>query len=148
MAELQELLGLMTEIVSAQVSNSAVAPDQLPTLIQHVFNTLASVEHTTTVPPKAEPAVPIKKSIFKDHVVCLDCGKHFSMIKRHLMTDHKLTVQQYRQKWGLPASYQMVAPDYAKVRSALAKKIGLGRKSAAAPSKIGTKTARKATVRR
>jgi predicted transcriptional regulator len=142
MAERQELLGLMIEIVSAHVSNNPVAPNQLPTLIQQVFNTLATAEHATTAPAKPEPAVQIKKSVLADHIVCLNCGKHFSMLKRHLMTDHSLTVEQYRQKWELPTGYPVVAPDYAKTRSALAKKIGLGRKSAA-PRKAGRMAGRK-----
>ena len=131
MAERPELLGLATEIVSAHVSNNAVAADQLPGLIQKVFNALATVEQVTATPPKAEPAVPVRKSVLADHIVCLDCGKHFSMLRRHLMTDHKMTPQQYRQRWDLPSTYPMVAPDYAKTRSALAKKIGLGRKGQA-----------------
>jgi predicted transcriptional regulator len=142
MAERQKLLGLMTEIVSAHASNNAVAPDQLPTLIQQVFNTLATVEHAATAQPKPQSAVPVQRSVLKNHIVCLDCGNHFSMLKRHLMTDHKLTVEQYRQKWGLPTSYPMVAPDYAKVRSALAKNIGLGRKSAG-PRKAARMAAKK-----
>jgi predicted transcriptional regulator len=133
MAERPELLGLATEIVSAHISNNAIAPDQLPALIRQVFNALATVEQATAVPPKAEPSVPVKKSVLADHIVCLDCGKHFSMLRRHLMTDHKMTPQQYRQRWELPSSYPLVAPDYAKTRSALAKKIGLGRKGQAAP---------------
>jgi predicted transcriptional regulator len=74
-------------------------------------------------------------SVVADHIVCLDCGKHFSMLRRHLMTDHKMTPEQYRQRWELPPSYPLVAPDYAKTRSSLAKKFGLGRKSQAAPKK-------------
>ena len=136
MAERELLLGLATEIISAHVSNNAVAPDKLPSLIQHVFNTLATVEQAATAPPKPEPAVPIKQSARADHLVCLDCGKHFSMLKRHLMTDHKLTPDQYRQRWGLSASYPIVAPNYVKTRSAIAKKIGLGRKGAG-PRKVG-----------
>ena len=135
MAEHPELLGLVTEIVSAHVRNNAVAADQLPRLIQQVFNALATVEHVTTTQPKAEPAVPVKKSVLADHIVCLDCGKHSSMLRRHLMTDHKLTPEQYRQRADLPSSYPLVAPDYAKTRSSLAKKIGLGRKGHAAPMK-------------
>ena len=134
-AERPELLGLATEIVSAHVSNNAVAADQLPGLIQQVFNALTTVEQATAAPPKAEPAVPVRRSVLADHIVCLDCGKHFSMLRRHLMTDHKMTPQQYRQRWELPPSYPLVAPDYARTRSALAKKIGLGRKSQAAPMK-------------
>ncbi len=128
MAEHEVVLGLAAEIVSAHVSHNAVPTDQLPALIQQVFNTLATVEQKSVEPPKPDPAVPIKQSVRADHLVCLDCGKHFSMLKRHLMTDHKLTPEQYRQRWGLPALYPIVASNYAKRRSALAKKIGLGRK--------------------
>ena len=135
MAERPELLGLATEIVSAHVRNNAVAADELPGLIQQVFNALATVEQVIAAPPKAEPAVPVKKSVLADHIVCLDCGKHFSVLRRHLMTDHKMTPEQYRQRWDLPSSYPLVAPDYAKTRSSLAKKIGLGRKGQAAPKK-------------
>ena len=135
MAERPELLGLATEIVSAHVSNNAIAADQLPGLIQQVFNALATVEQVTAAPPKAEPAVSVKKSILANHIVCLDCGKHFSMLRRHLMTDHKMTPQQYRQRWELPPSYPLVAPDYAKTRSTIAKKSGLGHKSEGAPKK-------------
>ena len=102
MVEGNDMLELAARIVSAHISNSAVAADQLPTLIQRVFNALATVEESTSAPPKPEPAVPVQRSVFKDHIACLDCGKHFSMIKRHLMTDHRLTVQQYRQRWELP----------------------------------------------
>ena len=135
MAERPELLGLATEIVSAHVRNNAIAADQLPGLIQQVFNALATVEQATAAPPKAEPAVPVRKSVLADHIVCLDCGKHFSMLRRHLTTDHKMTPQQYRQRWDLPSTYPMVAPDYAKTRSTIAKKIGLGHKDQAAPMK-------------
>jgi predicted transcriptional regulator len=133
MAERPELLGLATEIVSAHIANNAVRTDQLPGLIQQVFNALATVEQAIAAPPKPEPAVPVKRSVLADHIVCLDCGKHFSMLQRHLMTDHKMTPQHYRQRWDLPPAYPLVAPDYAKTRSALAKKIGLGRKGQAAP---------------
>jgi predicted transcriptional regulator len=143
MAERPELLGLATEIVSAHVSNNAIAADQLPGLIQQVFNALATVEQATAAPPKAQPAVEVRRSVLADHIVCLDCGKHFSMLRRHLMTDHKLTPEQYRHRWELPRSYPLVAPNYAKTRSALAKKIGLGRKGPAP-----TKTERKAAARK
>ena len=130
MAEHPELLGLATEIVSAHVRNNAIAAEQLPGLIRQVFNALATVEQAT-----AKPAVDVRRSVVADHIVCLDCGKHFSMLRRHLMTDHKMTPQQYRQRWELPSSYPLVAPDYAKTRSSLAKKFGLGRKGQAAPKK-------------
>ena len=135
MPDREQLLILASEIMSAHASNDAVAPDQLPALIQQVFNTLATVDQTTMARP--EPAVPIRQSVRSSHIVCLECGKQFSMIKRHLMHEHKLTPDLYRQRWELPFSYPNVAPNYAKVRSALAKKIGLGRRG-------GT---RKATVR-
>jgi predicted transcriptional regulator len=137
MADHEQLLTLVSEIVSAHVSNNAVPPDQLPTLIQQVFNTLATVEQRTPEPPKSDPAVPIRQSVKPDHLVCLDCGKHFSLLKRHLMTDHNQTPEQYRQRWGLPVSYPIVAPNYAKVRSALAKKIGLGRTRVGAAKNAG-----------
>jgi predicted transcriptional regulator len=127
MAERELLLGLAAEIVSAHVSNNAVQMDQLPALIQQVFNTLASAEQKSLAPSKPEPAIPIKQSMRADYLTCLDCGKRFSMLKRHLRTDHQLTPEHYRQRWELPPSYPMVASGYAKVRSAIAKKIGLGR---------------------
>jgi MucR family transcriptional regulator, transcriptional regulator of exopolysaccharide biosynthesis len=145
MAERPELLGLATEIVSAHVSRNAVGVDQLSALIRQVFNALATAEQSATAPLKGEPAVAVKRSVLPDHIVCLDCGKHLSMLKRHLMTDHKLTPEQYRQRWELPSSYPLVAPDYAKTRSALAKRFGLGRKG---QPKSGRKAPRKMTARR
>src|SRR5580704_2524274 len=143
MAARPELLGLASEIVSAHVRNNAIAADQLPGLIQQVFNALATVEQATAAPPKAEPSVPVKKSVLADHIVCLDCGKHFSMLRRHLMTDHKMTPQQYRKRWELPSTYPLVAPDYAKTRSTLAKKFGLGRKGSAEPKKAARMSRRR-----
>ena len=137
MADRERMLKLAAEIISAHATNNAVPSDQLPALIQQVFNSLATVEQRTAEPPKPDPAVPIGQSVRAGHIVCLVCGKHFSMLKRHLTTDHQLTPAQYRQRWGLPASYPLVAPNYAKVRSALAKKIGLGRKGMAARKKGG-----------
>jgi predicted transcriptional regulator len=137
MADREQLLTFATEIVSAHISNNTTAPDQLPMLNQQVFNTLAAVEQRTAEPPRPDPAVPIKQSVRPDHIACLECGKQFSMIKRHLVTDHELTPEQYRQRWGLRASYPLVAANYAKVRSTLAKKIGLGRKGAPARKKTG-----------
>ena len=110
MAEHTELLGLASEIVSAHVRNNAIAADQLPGLIQQVFNTLATAEQATAAPLKAEPAVPVKKSVLANHIVCLDCGKHFSMLRRHLMTDHKMTPQHYRQRWELPLHTHLLHP--------------------------------------
>ena len=135
------VLSLAAQIVAAHVANNRVDPADLPKLINDVHRALANAGQSTTAPPRAEPAVDIKRSVRSDHLVCLECGKHFSMLKRHLSTDHQLTPQEYRQKWGLPPTYPVVAPDYAKTRSALAKKIGLGRK-AASRKKAGKKSTR------
>ena len=135
------VLSLAVQIVSAHVAHNTVAPGDLPKLINDVHRALANAGQVTTAPPRGEPAVDIKKSVRSDHIACLECGKHFSMLKRHLKTDHQLTPEEYRQKWGLPPTYPVVAPDYAKARSALAKKIGLGRK-ALAVKKAGRKSAR------
>jgi len=124
-----ELLELTTEIVSAHASNNAVAPADLPGLIQDVFKTLAEVGSAQDVPEKPRPAVSVKKSIFPDYIICLEDGKKLKMLKRHLKTAYNLSPDDYRKRWGLPADYPMVAPNYAKHRSALAKKIGLGTKS-------------------
>ena len=124
-----ELLELTTEIVSAHASNNAVAPADLPGLIQDVFKTLAEVGSAQDVPEKPRPAVSVKKSIFPDYIICLEDGKKLKMLKRHLKTAYNFSPDDYRKRWGLPADYPMVAPNYAKHRSALAKKIGLGTKS-------------------
>ena len=129
MAELpstDDVLGLTAQIVSAHVSNNVVAPDALPTLIQQVYKTLAGVGHAPTAVDRPEPAVPIKKSVMADHIVCLEDGKKLKMLKRHLMTAYRMTPSQYRERWGLAPDYPMVAPDYARQRSSLAKQIGLG----------------------
>ena len=125
------VLGLAAEIISAHVSNNAVQTDQLPKLIQQVFNSLSAIELKSVATSRPEPAVPIKKSVQPDRIICLDCGKQFSTLKRHLRTDHQLTPQEYRQRWDLQPAYPMVASAYAKTRSTLAKKFGLGRKGSA-----------------
>lgn len=123
-----DVLGLTAQIVSAHVSNNSVAPDALPGLIQEVYRTLAGVGKEIVLPDKPQPAVPVRKSVFPDHIVCLEDGKKLKMLKRHLKTSYDLTPEQYREKWQLPPDYPMVAPNYAKHRSSLAKKIGLGTK--------------------
>jgi predicted transcriptional regulator len=124
-----QVLGLTAQIVSAHVRHNSVAPEALPGLIQEVYRTLLNIGQQPLQAEKPAPAVPVKQSVRQDRIVCLEDGRSFSMLKRHLMTDHKLTPQQYREKWGLPRDYPMVAPAYAQTRSALAKKIGLGRKA-------------------
>ncbi len=123
-----ELLELTTEIVSAHVGNNSIVLGDLPQLIQDVYKTLAVVGTTPAVPERPKPAVPIKKSIFPDYVVCLEDGKKLKMLKRHLKTSYNMTPDEYRARWDLSPEYPMVAPNYAKHRSALAKKIGLGTK--------------------
>ncbi len=122
------MLGLTAQIVSAHVSNNTVAPSSLPELIQQVFHALTTVGVEAPEPEQRQPAVPIKKSVFPDYIVCLEDGKKLKMLKRHLQTSYNLTPNQYRERWGLTHDYPMVAPNYAERRSALAKKIGLGRK--------------------
>jgi predicted transcriptional regulator len=123
-----EVLGLTAQIVSAHVSNNAVSPDALPALIQDVYRTLAGVGKEPIQADKPQPAVPVKKSVFPDHIVCLEDGKKLKMLKRHLKTAYNMTPEQYRERWSLTPDYPMVAPNYAKHRSSLAKKIGLGTK--------------------
>jgi predicted transcriptional regulator len=123
-----DVLGLTAQIVSAHLSKNNVAPDALPALIQDVYRTLANVGREPAQADKPQPAVPVKKSIFPDHIICLEDGKKLKMLKRHLKTSFNMTPDQYRERWGLPADYPMVAPNYASHRSSLAKKIGLGTK--------------------
>jgi len=123
-----DVLGLTAQIVSAHVSNNSVTPDALPALIQDVYRTLAGVGKEPSQPDKPQPAVPVKKSVFPDHIVCLEDGKKLKMLKRHLKTAYNMSPEQYRERWGLPSDYPMVAPNYARHRSSLAKKIGLGTK--------------------
>ena len=131
----QEHKSLAADIVAAYVSNNSVQAAELPALIQSVHASLmeaaAGLVEAPADAPK-EPAVPIKKSVTNDHIVCLEDGKKFKSLKRHLSTAFGLTPSAYRTKWGLPNDYPMVAPAYAAQRSALAKQIGLGSAHAAA----------------
>ena len=125
-----ELLSLTTEIVASHLSNNTVAVSDIPQLIKLVFSTLATqgVEEEKEQPEKLLPAVPIKKSVMPEYIICLEDGKKLKMLRRHLMTHYGMTPDDYRAKWGLAADYPMVAPDYAERRRALAKEIGLGTK--------------------
>ncbi len=127
-----DVLGLAAQIVSAHVANNIMPADQLPALIEDVCRTLSSLGRPAAAAPaiaaRAAPAVPVKKSIFADYIICLEDGKKLKMLKRHLKTAYNLTPDQYRERWGLAADYPMVAPNYAEHRSSLAKKIGLGTK--------------------
>ncbi len=125
----QEFLAFTAEIVSSHVANNTVAVSDLPTLISNVYAALAKLGGVVE-PEKAhqEPAVSIRSSVKPDFIVCLESGKKLKMLKRHLMTHYNMTPDEYRAKWGLPADYPMVAPNYALQRQELAKKIGLGTK--------------------
>ena len=133
---LSELLGLTTEIVSAHVGNNSVSLADLPQLIQEVYKALESVG-AAPVLERPQPAVPIKKSVFPDYIICLEDGKKLKMLKRHLKTAYNLAPEEYRERWGLASDYPMVAPTYAKHRSNLAKKIGLGTKPRERQNKEG-----------
>ena len=124
------LTELTAEIVSAYVSNNPMAADQLPSLIQSTFQTVSSLSAapSQTTAPNKEPAVPIKKSVTNEYIICLENGKKFKSLKRHLQSRYNMTPEEYRTKWGLPVDYPMVAPGYAEKRSQLAKKMGLGKR--------------------
>ncbi|WP_336487310.1 MucR family transcriptional regulator [Methylobacterium nigriterrae] len=121
---------LAADIVSAYVSNNPVPPGELAQLIARIHGALVQVAsgqpEAKAAPAPMQPAVPIRKSITRDHIVCLEDGRTFKSLKRHLRAKYDLSPEQYRAKWGLPADYPMVAPNYAKARSDLAKAIGLG----------------------
>ncbi|RUW57001.1 MAG: transcriptional regulator [Mesorhizobium sp.] len=137
--ESSNLIELTADIVSAYVSNNPVPVASLPDLIQSVNLSLSKVgQPVEPEKPVLTPAVNPKKSVFPDYIICIEDGKQFKSLKRHLMTHYNLTPEAYREKWGLARDYPMVAPNYAAQRSALAKSIGLGRK-AAPPKKAPAK---------
>lgn len=121
-----EMLELTTEIVAAHVGNNPIAAAELPSLIQNVYHALKLVGVSPVEAERPKPAVPIKRSIFPDYIICLEDGKKLKMLKRHLKTAYDMTPDEYRDRWGLAPDYPMVAPNYAKHRSNLAKEIGLG----------------------
>jgi predicted transcriptional regulator len=121
------LLVLTTEIVAAHVSNNNVAVNDLPTLINQIYNSLANIGTAPAAPAtRPQPAISVKKSVQADYIVCLEDGKKLKMLKRHLKTAYNMTPEAYRERWALPSDYPMVAPNYARQRSRLAKEIGLG----------------------
>jgi predicted transcriptional regulator len=122
------LLGMVSDIVSAYVAHNSVPVAELPKLIERVHSTLAEIEGNGGGEAKSElkPAVPVRKSVTDDHIVCLEDGKKFKSLKRHLRTRYDMSPDEYREKWSLPAEYPMVAPNYARQRSDLARKMGLG----------------------
>lgn len=124
----EDLLALTTEIVSSYLSNNTVSTAEIPAVIEQVFKTLANVdgESPMATADRPQPAVPIKRSVTPDYIICLEDGKKLKMLRRHLKTAYNMSPEEYRERWGLPADYPMVAPNYAKQRSKLAKDIGLG----------------------
>ncbi len=127
-----DITSLTARIVAAYVSHHQLPVSELPRLIQSVRDSLQRLTAPAEEAPAKEelkPAVPIKKSVTPDYIVCLEDGKKLKMLKRHLMSSYGITPDEYRAKWGLPADYPMVAPNYAKARSDLAVKLGLGRRS-------------------
>ena len=128
MEEKPELLEMTADIVSAYVSNNTVSADTVPTLIAPIHAALSGVSEAPVEaePEPQEPAVPVRKSITPDFLICLEDGRKFKSLKRHLRTKYNLSPEEYRAKWGLPKDYPMVAPNYAKARSELAKQMGLG----------------------
>jgi predicted transcriptional regulator len=130
----KDLHGNTSNIVASYVANNSVAAADLPALIDSVFKALSNAgKAEVPAAEKPQPAVPIKKSVADDYIICLEDGKKLKMLKRHLKTRYNMTPDEYRQRWGLPSDYPMVAPAYAEQRSVLAVKIGLGRKPEAAP---------------
>jgi predicted transcriptional regulator len=143
--ETNDLVDLTVEIVSAYVSKNALGPSDVPKLISDIYGALSALGAPAVAAPAelAKPAVSIRKSITPDHLVCLEDGRHFKSLKRHLINEHEMTMAQYRDKWNLPADYPSVAPNYSAARSALAKSIGLGRK----PGKLVPKRRKVAAAR-
>jgi predicted transcriptional regulator len=122
-----DLLSLTAKIVAAHVSNNAVGIADLPQLIEQVHSTLANLgKEPEKAPERPVPVVPVKKSVTAEYIICLEDGKKLKMLKRHLKTAYNMTPEEYRERWGLPQDYPMVAPNYAEQRSKLAKDIGLG----------------------
>jgi predicted transcriptional regulator len=123
------LITLTADIVAAHVSNNSVAVNDLPNLIQNVHQALSGISASRSgAEEKPEPKVAIRSSVKPEYIACLECGKKQKMLKRHLMTNHEMSPNDYRQKWGLSSDYPMVAPNYAEQRRTLAKSIGLGTK--------------------
>ena len=141
------IVQLTADIVSAFVTNNKVEQSELSNLIEKVHVALVKAPAAAAEPEKLElvPAVPIKKSVTPDYIISLEDGKKFKSLKRHLQGSYNLTPEEYRAKWGLPRDYPMVAPNYAKARSDLAKKMGLGRKSGAAPARKAAKPRKRGT---
>lgn len=127
LSEREDILSLTADIVSSHVSNNTVAVSDVPPLIESVYNALLRISAPAPVTEeRPEPAVPVRRSVTPEYIICLEDGKKLKMLKRHLKTQYNMSPDDYRERWGLPADYPMVAPNYAEQRRKLAKKIGLG----------------------
>ena len=124
----EDMMRMTTEVVSAYVGNNALSPSQIPDIIKTVYSSLSVISENGGAKDAPKPAVPIRRSVTPDYLVCLEDGKKLKMLKRHLRTTYNMSPEEYRAKWGLPADYPMVAPNYAQQRSEFAKRIGLGRR--------------------
>lgn len=122
------LVELTSEVISAYVSNNSVSTTDLPNLIRDVFDAFESIDPSAVTKPELKPAVNPKKSVFRDYIICLEDGKQFKSLKRHLTSHFSMSPEEYREKWGLAPDYPMVAPSYSEKRSNLAREKGLGRK--------------------
>ncbi len=145
MAEIDTILSLAAKLATSNVGNNKVTPAEIPALISSLHKALNNLESGGQI---REPAVPIDKSVKRNEIICLECGNGHKMLKRHLTSAHGLTVEEYRARWGLGRDYPLVAPNYAKQRSEMAKKIGLGRKPGAAKSKKPAAKSKKSKARR
>jgi predicted transcriptional regulator len=126
--ENEELLRMTTDIVASFLTHNSVPAENVPEMIKSVHSTMKEISGDEPKPePKAKPAVPVSKSVNDDYIVCLEDGKKLKMLKRYLRSQYDMSPEDYRRKWGLPADYPMVAPNYSKRRSEFAKEIGLGR---------------------
>lgn len=129
------ILRMTADVVAAYVGHNALPSGQIGDVISTVYGSLQTLDAGAGAQPAPTPAVPVRKSIMSDYIVCLEDGKKLKMLKRHLRSTYDMTPEEYRAKWNLPLDYPMVAPSYAKERSDFAKKIGLGRKTKARPRK-------------
>ena len=145
MAETDTTLSLVTKLAISYVGNNKVTPAEIPTLIGSVHATLTRLEAGEEI---REPAVPINKSVKRNEIICLECGQGHKMLKRHLSSGHGLSAGEYRTQWGLAGDYPLVAPNYAKQRSEIAKKLGLGRKPATVISKKPAAKSKRSKARR
>lgn len=132
----EDMLRMTTEVVSAYVGNNSMPLAHVPEVIKTVHASLMALQGASATREAPRPAVPVRRSVTPDYIVCLEDGKKLKMLKRHLRTTYSMTPEEYRSKWGLPADYPMVAPNYAAQRSEFAKRIGLGRRSGGVESRM------------